>query len=147
MVGKRGWIRIVEAFVSILILLGVILFVVDRGSFNTSEDSAEVYDMEISVLREIELNDQLRSEAILIDETKLSNPMDVYSPDFPVNIKKKVLERVPEYLNCTANICLLRQVCPLNQFVEADVYAQSVAITANITNYNPRQVKMFCWFK
>src|SRR3989344_493349 len=64
---KRGWIRVVEAFVAILLIVGVLLFVINKGYIGKKDISKQVYDAEISVLREIELDDNLREEILKLE--------------------------------------------------------------------------------
>ena len=72
------------------------------------------------------------------------------SGNFP-QTADKILIRKPNYLNCEAMVCVLNEVCPLDPFPDEakdkDIYAKSVAITANLETYDPRQLKMFCWVK
>ena len=64
MINKKGWIRIIEAFVAILLVAGVVLVVVGRGNFQREDISQIFHDAEFSILREIQLNDTLRNEIL-----------------------------------------------------------------------------------
>lgn len=142
---KRGWIKIVEAFISILLVTGVLLVIINRGYIGKSEISSRVYDAEVSILREIELNDDLRREILEIDEKEISFPLSSTDKNFPLSVTNKINERVPNYLTCEAQICELDKVCVLDKYIDRDVYVQSVAIAANLENYKPRQLKLFCY--
>jgi len=148
---KRGFIRILEAFISILLITGVILVVINKGYLRTSNITSEVYDVEVSILREIELDENLREIILKVPHTSLPvNWDDTDSPlgtQFPPEITKKILDRAPEYLNCISNICELDSICGMETYVEEDVYVQSVAIAANPKIYQPKQLKLFCWVK
>ena len=137
----RGWIKIVEAFVAILLIAGVLLIVINKGYIGKKDISSQVYDVEISILREIQLNDTLRND------TLNAEPVPVKWNDFPPNIKNKILARTPNYLVCEAKICEMDAICKLDEYPEKDVYAQSVAITAALETYDPKQLKLFCWVK
>ena len=145
MKNKRGWIRIVEAFVAILLITGAILIVINQGYFEGGDRDAEIYDTQIAILREIELNDGLRSGVLGVAEEDLQ--MKWNDVNFPQEVKDKITDVTPNYLNCVANICGLTNICSMESYVEGDVYVRSVAITANLSDYSPRQVKLFCWFK
>lgn len=145
---NRGWIRIVEAFFSILLIAGVLLIVLDNGSITGEDISSKVYDLQLSVLREIELDNSLR-EAILCTTT-CGDPVpeggiEESSSQFPTLVKNRIIDRMPNSLTCKSKICELEVICELNTYIDKDVYAQSVAITATIETYDPRQLKMFCW--
>lgn len=134
---KKGWIRIVEAFVAILLIAGVLLIVINQGYIGKKDISEKVYGVEISILREIELNDQMRNELLFVDLSVTHEP--------PSSVKNKISNSIPDYLSCDSRICPLNEICTLEGPAETNVYAQSVAITANLSTYNPRQLKIFCW--
>jgi len=141
---KRGWIRIVEAFIAVLLIAGVLLFVIGKGYIGKKDISEQVYQVQLAVLREIELNSTLRTSILEVDESEL--PWENFSAEGLSDVKQKIEDRIPEYLECEAKICELDRVCPMGStLVEKDVYAQSVAITAEGEKYSPRQLKLFCW--
>ncbi|MBS3085823.1 hypothetical protein J4225_04020 [Candidatus Pacearchaeota archaeon] len=147
--GKRGWIRIVEAFVAILLITGVLLLVMNKGYIGKKDISGQVRDAEWAVLREIELNDNLRNEVLGVNIP--DNPDENPDDNVPANVINKITNRIPNYLNCAAKICELDTLCKLNSIpneaLGKDIYAESIAITATSTVYNPRQLKMFCWVR
>lgn len=138
---KKGWIRIVEAFVAILIILGAVLTIVDREYFIKDDESSEVYNLELSILREISVSNSLR------DEVLNANPVPVGYDSFPSNVKIKIEERVPYNFICTGKICATTDACLLDFSSEKDIYAQSIIISASLESYSPRQLKLFCWEK
>ena len=139
MKNKRGWIRIVEAFVAILLISGTLLIVLNKGYLKNKDISSKVYDSQISVLREIELNDELRNEILNIPGLPTEN--------ISANVTNKILDRIPTYLECKAKICKMDRICELNSYPNKNVYAQAVAISATSKKYAPRQLKLFCWRK
>jgi len=134
---KRGWIRIVEAFIAVLLIAGVLLFVINKGYIGKSDISDQVYDIQLSVLREIELDNSLRVSVLQYNESR--------GDSLPSGITTKVNQRKPDYLTCSAKICDLDVICSLDQYIDTDVYAQAVAIAAQGDLYYPRQLKLFCW--
>lgn len=140
---KRGWIRIVEAFFSLLLIAGVLLIVINKGYLGGEDASSKIYDLQLSVLREIELDDNLRTKVLEINESLI--PIEDDHSKFPVEIISRIDERIPESFVCRSKICNIDVICELSKYVEQDVYAQKVAITATIDTYSPRQLKMFCW--
>ena len=136
--GKKGWIRIVEAFVAVLIVAGALLIVLDQQSVNKSDFSQEVYEQQIKVLREIEIDDSSR-DAILDHDISLGG--------VPAQIEGQLKTRLPASLSCDSKICTLNEVCAQEDYREENVYAASIAIAANDEKYSPRQLKLFCWVK
>jgi len=134
---RRGWIRIFEAVIALLLIIGVILTLASQGHILREDISEKVYDLQIGVLREIEKNQELRQEILEIDE----------NANTPHNIQSIINERMPEHLVCESKICGLDKICSLANYPEKNVYARSVAITATASTYNPKQLRMFCWVK
>lgn len=138
---KKGWIKILEAFIAILLITTVLLIVIKQGYFGEKDISSQVYDIEIAILREIQLNNNLRNE-VLNSETPLE------WDNFPEILKEKINSRTPSYLECEAKICQLRDNCELSEYPEKDVYAQAAAITKTLDtpeNTELKQLKLFCW--
>lgn len=154
---NRGWVRIVEAFFSLLLIAGVFLIVLNKGSFGGDDASSRIYDLQLSVLREIELNDDLREDIlcapnsppcidpILGGSIENENEDGSANSNFPQSVQTKINERMPNSLICKSKICTIDVICELGEYIDQDVYVQSVAIAATLENYDLRQLKMFCW--
>jgi len=136
---KRGWIRIVEVVIALLLISGALFIVINKGYIGKKDISSQVYDVEVSILREIELDSSLRTSILSIVNLPTSEE------DIDSAIISKINQRKPDYLECKIRVCEMNKVCALETYVEKDVYAQTVAITANLETYSPRQMKLFCW--
>lgn len=157
--GKKAWIRIVEAFVAILLIMGVLLVLINRGYIGDNI-SSKVYEAELSILRGIQLDDELRNN-ILISNRSDYDPSSGESPlpiewgafeDVPgerrlKDVKNKILNQIPNYLDCKAKICELDSACVLSEVTDKEIYAQPATIVANYAVFSPRQLKLFCWVK
>lgn len=138
---KKGWIKIVEAFVAILLVTGVILFSINQGYIGQEDISSQVYAIQLSILREIELDDVLKNDILNI--TNL--PLDWNNQSFPQEVKNKITARTPNYLNCEAKICEISDTCDIERYFDKNIYAQSVSVSSNLQFYSPRKLKLFCW--
>jgi hypothetical protein len=151
---RSGWIEIVEAVVSILLVATVLLITINKGYIGKSDISESVYKTELSILREVETNNNFRTEILTITDSQFP----VAWINFPADIKKKIIERTPNYLNCTGRICKLCESevcnpdeslpCNLEETMDKDVYSQSVIISATLGEGAAyRRLKLFCWTK
>lgn len=142
MKNKRGWIRIVEAFVAVLLITGVVLLVINKGYIGKEDISERVYSAQWAVLRSIELNPELR---VVVLEESIGNEWEDIDP----RIKNQIQATKPNYLDCEAKICALDEICQLSYVpddaYDKDVYSQSITIAAEGGTYHPRQLKLFCW--
>jgi hypothetical protein len=139
---KRGWIKIVEAFVAILLIAGVVLAILNKGYTERKDYSEEIYEIERSILFQIQTDDALRDKVVGVGTL----PIEWDDVNFPLEIKTVINTQIPTYLECEARICELNDDCGFRT-MNKDVYAQSVAITGTQTAYKPRQLKIFCWMK
>ena len=141
---RRGWIEIVEAFVAVLIIIGVILVVLNKEYFPKTDVSNTVYDTEVSILREIQTNSTLRTTIIGALEPL---PIPWEDARFPSEVKNKIILRTPNGLDCVGKICEMNKTCSLEENNGKDIYSQSVAISATLQNVSYRQLNIFCWTK
>lgn len=135
---NKGWIKIVEAFISILLITGVVLIIISEESFSNLGLDSEIYESQLITLRDIQMNNIMRQDVL-----------DVTAPteSIPQRVKDRINYFSPDYLECKAKICDLVASCNLDNSPEKEVYAQTVAITSTSTEYKPRQLKLFCWSK
>lgn len=137
MINKKGWIRIAEAFTAVLLVIGAAIIVVG-GGIQREDISEKVYDIEIPVLREIQLNNTLRSEILVTSGT-------IEWDNLPSGTKKKIIAETPGWLECVAKICPPESLCLLEEESEKSIYVQSILITSTLVTFDPKQLKLFCW--
>jgi len=140
---KRGWIRVVEAFVAVLLIGGVIILAVSQNDDGQdAEISAGVYEDQASMLNAVQSNDTLRNSILGINGTIL--PLGINDSGFPADVNAKLEEKNPGYLLCDAKICLLEQECVIENTASSDVYASQATIFANLQKYSPRKLVLSC---
>ena len=142
MKGKRGWIRIVEAFTALILIMIVFLIFINKGIVK-GDSSKDVYEIQIRIEREIQINENLRNLIINIPFQQLPLRWE----NFPDEVKQKIIQETPSEIICEARICEMDKICVLENYPNKEVYVENVAITANQTNYSPKQLKLFCWRK
>ena len=143
MVNKKGWIKIFEAVIAILLIASILLIVVSQDSIKQNEDSLEIYKEEISILREVQLDTSLRADILGIESLPVE--WEDFNSTGLTNVKNKIISRIPDYLDCEAMVCEMTDNCILDENSVKEIYVQSVVISANITKYSLRQLKLFCW--
>lgn len=146
---RRGWIRIVEAFVAILLIAGIVLIVIERDQAEREDVSSGAYTSMVAILREIQLNNTLRNEIVSVQNSSLPVEWEEFDVQAP-KTKAKITEKTPGYLECVGKICATNDICLLTQDQENQgktIYAESVIISSTLQTYNPRILKLFCWTK
>lgn len=142
MKSKRGWIRIVEAFSALILIIIVLLIFMNKGIVK-KDYSNEIYEIQIKIEREIQTNENLRNLIVNIEPKNLPLNWE----NFPDEVKQKIIQETPSELICEASICEMDKICVLENYPKKEVYVENVAITANQIKYSPKQLKLFCWRK
>ena len=159
MKNKRGWIKVVEAFISLLLITGVVLVLINKGYFGQKDISTKVYEVQTSILKEIEKDDSLRGSILSTNQEAESSIIQTgvttYSnqvPEFPNDVELKLIQRITkyDYISCQAKICELDKNCALLTYPSEakgkSIYAQNVAISvySGTITPDPKQLKLFC---
>ena len=128
---KKGWLRIVEAVVAVLIISSVLVFLSLKKT-EKADISQELYNLESSVLNNLESNESVRA-AILINNEAF--------------VKKFTESEVQDTFNFTIKICDVADICPLPNIkdINKDVYVDERIISSNLSVYKPRKIKLFLW--
>jgi hypothetical protein len=130
---KGGWLEIVEAFVSVLLVATVLLIILNKGYFQKTDTSEQVYNTEVSIIREVQTDEILRESVAAVSTL----PIRWDEAGFPPDVKSRITTRTPNYLACVAKICEMGTPCPLEgKSLEdskgKDVYSESGVISATL---------------
>jgi len=129
----------VEAFFAILLIVAIMLIVLSERN-PTEEYDTEIHDSQIIILRDIQMNSTLRQSIL-----DVVPPVESEDAGFPQDVKDRIEYFSLNYISWKAKICEIDSSCNLNDPLEKEVYAESVIITATTSEYNPKQLKLFCW--
>lgn len=140
---KKGWIEIVEVFITIFLLTGVLFVVLKNSSSAENLLTPTIYKQEISILNEIEFNETLRTDILNVLDTNLPLEWDNFNSSIP-RVYDKIISMTPSNLECISKLCKLDEICTSNDFPRVSVYAKSSVISADLNTYSPRQLKLFC---
>jgi hypothetical protein len=141
---KRGWVKVLEVFVSILLVTGIVILLLNKTYFR-DDLSEEVNNMEISILRDIQLNESLRGDILSVSNLPV-NWSDFDSIGL-TGVKNKIIENKLGSIDCEAKLCSLYDACRIEEDLVKDIYVESLVISSDLESYSPRQLKLFCWEK
>ena len=126
---KKGWIKIVEAFMAVMILASVMLTIYVKQPTRTMNQ--EIIKIEDSILNEISQNEVLRQN--VLDENETSISLFIQS-------------KIPANLNFTARICGVEDICGLDVY-RKEVYARERIISSTLKEFAPKKLRLFMWEK
>lgn len=135
MVNKRGWIRMMEVVLAVTIF-STVLLVIYSQQVEHSDGSVLIRNIQKRISNEISISDDLRKIILLENETELKG---YFSEDIPYGY------------NLEFRICSMEeyaQPCKLYDYSEIydkQIYVESLIISGNLTDYNPKLVNIFMW--
>ena len=132
---KNGWTSVIEVFVSILLISGIIALTINSSTLQKPKISEQIYSSQILTLKIIQIDDELRA--------------DVLDGQVSAEINNTIDQTIPNYLECKSKICNFPSECNLDPetIPNKEIYAKSILITTNMASYNPKELKLFCWEK
>lgn len=129
---KKAWLRILEAFLAVLVVLSAVLIIMVKQKPET-DINEEVYERQRQVLDIISKNNSLRNDILMQNNTRINS---------------LILNLVPGNWNYSTNICNISLICPNPvQVYETEVHTTEIIITSNLTKYSPKKLRFFVWAK
>lgn len=151
---RRGWIRIVEALIAIMIIATAILLITPR---NPNPDvGGEIHNKQRAILETMARNDSFRSEIITLNSRRTGNCRVISSSDACTLSKQCtfmnfIKKNLPATLDYAATICNIysfnNTVLPPN--CVTDLYVSDTILSINITGLQTSQTKvqLYSWLK
>lgn len=138
---KKGWIRVIEAIASVLVIAGILLVVLNQQTIIDTEPR-QMEELQTSILRELQTTPNLRNA--VLEQNFFS--VDTIDPGEGSIITNVVDSRTPQRVQCETRICTLDSACEYSEEVEEDIYVETGFFSGSIQEgYSPRKVKLFCW--
>lgn len=138
---KRAWIKVIEAFLAIA-MFGAALFMIIQSDFIKSNDRSFIEEKQKDILTGIQLNDSLRNEVFLATDFSLNSN----DSDFSSKLKIYLDNNEIHGRDCFLKICEINSSCMIEN-ENSEVYAKEVFISASDSGYNPKKLKIFCFFE
>ena len=130
---KRGIIRILEAFIAILLILGAVVIVFSKFSSKSLEDQ-NIIETEKLILEQLAGNAQFRDEVIKMSESSQISP----------ELNNFIANRIPNLYEYEFKVCELQSVCSASSYHEV-VYVHERALSSSIKQYSPKKMKLYVW--
>jgi len=138
MVNKKGFIKIVEAFLSIMLLLGLILLAVNNNRVS-SKNSEYILQKESDILSQIQMNNTLRQIVVQTTDYSLTSNDTAFNSELANYTKEDIIG-----YNCYLKVCSPEGICNMNLNSQKHIYAKEVLIVSSQSEYNPKKLKIFC---
>ncbi|MEM3122415.1 MAG: hypothetical protein QXH60_03170 [Candidatus Pacearchaeota archaeon] len=134
---KRGFLRILEAFISIIIVLGVVVFLYVNQVQKPNQEEAinEIIDIIISHLSNEE---ELRKAILESDEEKIENEIRKFIPESgELDFRFRICD-INEICDCIERECMMR-----------NIYSREavISVTLESEELKPKIFSIFLWEK
>lgn len=132
---KKGWMRILEATIAVMLISGVLVIIYTKQPSKEEDKNAYLTDLQKRILKDISTQSNLRNLVLNENITEL---------------EKEVERHLPSTIRYSLRICDLSKPCKLNEttFKETlskDVLAEGTIISTNLIKYSPKKVMLFIW--
>ncbi len=134
---KKGWIKIAEAFLAILLLTSVLLVIL-RGDEVRFEKGKIINEAQVDFLKGLQINETFREDILLLSGL----PINSNETGFPESLKNYLSE---EFSNCLLNVCPVESSCEIEEDSSGEIYSKEILINSYENIYSPRKVKMICY--
>src|SRR3989344_6833030 len=112
--GKKGFVRILEAFIAILIISGALAFFYVNQIQKPKQEEG-IRDLIRLTLEDINTNSELRQSVLNRNQTAINNKIDSF------------ISNNYEY---SFNFCNLNEICSLQQQVNKPVFSDEIAVSS-----------------
>jgi hypothetical protein len=128
---KKAIIRIIEAFIGVMIVFTVVLLIISRQRLEAAR-SDELVKLQKQVIDYIKVTESLRSQ-LLINNTAGVNDL--------------LNRTVPSWINYSTRVCDVDKICsnPAG-VIKQQVYASELLLTANRTYYPSTATRLVIYF-
>lgn len=128
---KKGWIRIAEAAIAIMILASVILVLIARQG-EEKGIGEEMYRLQHLILEEAAKNESVRDAVLNSRNLSLID-------DF-------IGERMPVGIDFNITVCNPAGTCTVGTpTVNKELYADDILISSTLQQYQPKKLKIISW--
>lgn len=137
---KRGWIRILEAVLAIILVSSVLIYVVVKNQVNVQNEklAERVANLQDNVLDGIAQSSTLRNATL--------------NSNFSL-LEEYVISQLDGSFNYSLGICEIRApVCPPQSpyresqiTTTSDLFVDERIISSTLDNYNPKILRLYIW--
>ena len=129
---KRGWIRITEAVVAILIMASVLIVLYTNQPQQVSY-SDYVYDLQVRLLTDVADSASLRNATLYSNGTQIDEKLTKYFND-----------SIPANFNYTLYVCSLNATsCNIQINTTREVIVEDRIISSNLQKYDPKLLRLY----
>jgi hypothetical protein len=125
----KAWIRIIEAFLAILIVLGAVLVIMSRQP-QRADIGEDIYEKQESILRIISDNETLRQDILSGDNSRVNS---------------EISAMIPSSWAFSTAICPANEICNAEIPFDREIYSREVLINSDLLRYDFKKLRFSVW--
>jgi hypothetical protein len=143
---KRGWIRILEATIAVMIVAGVLVVAYTKQADPAADPADYFYSLQRQILMDISSSSDLRLLVLNDDEAGLGLFVD-----------EEIPSAFGHYLRVcglgdTTDFCKINDAGVVAEVRDKSVFVEEIVISADLgdgsnAEYDPKKVRLFIWEK
>jgi len=142
---KKGFLRIFEAFIAIMIIAGVMGFLYFQKFKGPDKEDIILEQIQLA-LKEIQNNAELRETVLANTGEYNGEGCEEIEGDDLKFLCNKIRDIIPKrQYEFKFKICLLNDVCKLSEYMEREVYSDEVSVSSTLTDFGPQKIRIFVW--
>jgi hypothetical protein len=146
---KRGFLKVVEAFIAIILIGGVLTFIY-VSEIRQPQQEDYIYQLLRLSLKEISNTEDLRTAILSINSDNLGNVVfDKSTSDLNAQkIAGRIGQIIPQEYEFKFKICELEDSCGLDNLPQKTVFSEEVSVSSlSGGNVESRKIRIFVWSK
>jgi len=146
MKNRRGWIRILEATVAVMIVAGVLVVAYVKQSGGDAGPTDYFHGLQKQILMDISSNSELRLMALSGNESELNVFVGGEIPDaFGYYLRVCGLGDISDF-------CKINDAGVVAEIRDRNVFVEEIIVSSDLgdgsgAEYNPKKVRLFVWEK
>lgn len=143
MINKKGWIKIFEAAISIMLVLGFMIFLYGQ-SIEKPKKAENLLRWEGQILDELKNIPELRQKIITRNESEFDK--EGYCTD-KGDISSFVSERIRNSFpgfDFECRVCEVDEVCGMRKYRD-EVFSEERIISSTLIQFSPKKIRIFVW--
>lgn len=132
MVGSKGFVRLVELIIAIVMITTILLITYQRN--RAEQDTPDINEIARDILREIAADENLRLEVLNAQTNTALMPQTI----------NFINDSLPDYFNFELRSCESSSACGQSSYI-GDVYSAERIIGATTTTFNTVKLRIFIW--
>jgi len=142
MTSKKGWIKIFEAAISVMLVLGFMILFYGQ-SIEKPRKAENLIRWEGQILDELKSIPEFRQKIIEKNESEFDSDGYCKRGDIRNFIDERLRNNFPRF-SFECRVCEVNEVCGMKEYKE-EVFSEERIVSSTLTQFSPKKIRIFVW--